>query len=157
MTPASDSDLSDTDFPAENSSDEESSDDDKRQDEQRQDEQRQDEQRQDEQRQDEQRQDEQRQDEQRQDEQRQDEQRRVGLYARVSTGEDRQTSETQLRHLREYADRRGFAITEEYVDKASGLDTDRPEYRRILQDARQRVFDVYWFGDTTALRTLRRH
>lgn len=71
-----------------------------------------------------------------------DEQRRAGLYARVSTGEDRQTPETQLRHLREYADRRGFAIAEEYVDKGSGLDSDRPEYQRLLQDARQRVFDV---------------
>lgn len=78
----------------------------------------------------------------RQDEQRQDEQRRAGLYARVSTGEDRQTPETQLRHLREYADRRGFYVAEEYVDKGSGLDSDRPEYQRLLQDARQRVFDV---------------
>ena len=78
----------------------------------------------------------------RQDEERQDEERRAGLYARVSTGEDRQTPETQLFRLREYADRRGFAIAEEYVDKGSGLDSDRPEYQRLLQDARQRVFDV---------------
>ena len=60
---------------------------------------------------------------------RQHEQRRAGLYARVSTGEDRQTPETQLFRLREYADRRGFAIAEEYVDKGSGLDSDRPEYQ----------------------------
>jgi predicted site-specific integrase-resolvase len=65
---------------------------------------------------------------------RQDEQCRVGLYARVSTGEDRQTPETQLFRLREYADRRGFAIAEEYVDKASGLDSDRPEYQRLYTE-----------------------
>jgi DNA invertase Pin-like site-specific DNA recombinase len=60
----------------------------------------------------------------------------------VSTGEDRQTSETQLQRLREYTDRRGFEATGEYVDIGGGRDEERPEYQRLLQDARQRAFDV---------------
>ncbi len=43
---------------------------------------------------------------------------RVAIYARVSTGE--QSPELQLRHLRDYAGLRGFAVHREYVDQASG-------------------------------------
>jgi len=43
---------------------------------------------------------------------------RVAIYARVSTGE--QSPELQLRELRDYAGRRGFAVRREYVDRASG-------------------------------------
>ena len=43
---------------------------------------------------------------------------RVAIYARVSTGE--QSPEAQLRELRHYAEHRGFPITREYVDQASG-------------------------------------
>jgi DNA invertase Pin-like site-specific DNA recombinase len=42
--------------------------------------------------------------------------RRAVIYARVSTVDRGQDPETQLRQLREYVDRRGFAVTEEYVD-----------------------------------------
>jgi len=69
--------------------------------------------------------------------------KRVALYARVSTGEDRQTPETQLRHLREYAERRGFSTSGEYVDEGSGRSEEgRPEYQRLREDARRRAFDV---------------
>ncbi len=43
---------------------------------------------------------------------------RVAIYGRVSTGE--QSPEAQLRELRLYAEHRGFPITREYVDQASG-------------------------------------
>jgi DNA invertase Pin-like site-specific DNA recombinase len=69
--------------------------------------------------------------------------KRAALYARVSTGEDRQDPETQLRHLREYADRRGFAVAGEYVDTGSGRSgADRPQYQQLREDARRRAFDV---------------
>ncbi len=45
-----------------------------------------------------------------------DQPKRVALYARVSTLDKGQDPETQLRPLREYAQRRGFAVVEEYVD-----------------------------------------
>ena len=67
---------------------------------------------------------------------------RAALYARVSTGEDRQDSETQLRRLREFADQREFEVTREYVDTGSGRDNDRPEYQKLVRDVRRRAVDV---------------
>ncbi|MCS3940280.1 DNA invertase Pin-like site-specific DNA recombinase [Salinibacter ruber] len=81
--------------------------------------------------------------------------RRAALYARVSTDEERQTPKTQLFRLREYAGHRGFSIAGEYVDIGSGLDPDRPEYQRLIGDARQRAFDVVivWRYDRLARST----
>ncbi len=42
--------------------------------------------------------------------------KRVGLYARVSTSNG-QDPEVQLRELRQFCERRGFQIVEEFVDK----------------------------------------
>jgi DNA invertase Pin-like site-specific DNA recombinase len=68
--------------------------------------------------------------------------RRAAIYARVSTVDGRQDPETQLRQLREYAERRGFPVASEYVDYASGSRNDRAEYRTMLEAARRRQFDV---------------
>jgi DNA invertase Pin-like site-specific DNA recombinase len=66
---------------------------------------------------------------------------RVGLYARVSTTNG-QNPETQLRELREYAARRGFVITGEYVDAGiSGTRERRPELDRLMADCRRRRVD----------------
>src|SRR4051794_15678707 len=51
---------------------------------------------------------------------------RAGLYARVSTEDRGQDPETQLRPLREYAERRGFSVVGEFVDHASGTTETRP-------------------------------
>ena len=59
--------------------------------------------------------------------------KRAAIYARVSTIDRGQDPETQLRQLREYADRRGFAVLEEYVDHASGARQDRERYRAMLE------------------------
>ena len=66
----------------------------------------------------------------------------AAIYARVSTVDGRQDPETQLRQLREYAERRGFPVAHEYVDHASGARNDRVEYRAMLDAARRRQFDV---------------
>ena len=63
---------------------------------------------------------------------------RAGLYARVSTEDRGQDPETQLRPLREYAARRGFAVVGEFVDHASGTTESRPRYQRLLEAARKR-------------------
>jgi DNA invertase Pin-like site-specific DNA recombinase len=68
--------------------------------------------------------------------------KRAAIYARVSTVDRGQDPETQLRQLREYAERRGFALSREYVDRASGAKNDRPEYRAMLDGARRREFEV---------------
>src|SRR5271168_5634980 len=67
---------------------------------------------------------------------------RVALYARVSTlnGQD---PEMQLSELREYAARRGWTISGEYVDTGvSGSKESRPELNRLTADAHRRAFDA---------------
>src|SRR3954452_25256409 len=75
---------------------------------------------------------------------------RAGLYARVSTEDRGQDPETQLRPLREYAERRGFGVVGEFVDKASGTTEARPRYQQLLEAARKRELDVVlvWRYDT---------
>ena len=68
--------------------------------------------------------------------------KRAAIYARVSTTEGRQDPETQLRDLREYAERRGFELIDEFVDRATGLTEDRDEYTLLRAQARRRAFDV---------------
>jgi DNA invertase Pin-like site-specific DNA recombinase len=67
---------------------------------------------------------------------------RAGLYARVSTEDRGQDPETQLRPLREYAERRGFLVVGEFVDRASGTTEARPQYQKLLEAARKRELDV---------------
>ncbi len=62
----------------------------------------------------------------------------VALYARVSS--DRQDVDlsvaAQLRALRDYADKNGYAVAREYIDEAeSGRIADRPQFRRMLDEA----------------------
>jgi DNA invertase Pin-like site-specific DNA recombinase len=68
--------------------------------------------------------------------------KRAAIYARVSTIDRGQDPETQLRQLREYAERRGFLVAFEFVDHASGARSDRAQYRAMLDAARRREFDV---------------
>jgi DNA invertase Pin-like site-specific DNA recombinase len=66
----------------------------------------------------------------------------VALYARVSTlnGQD---PEMQLRELREYALRRGWAIENEYIDQGiSGSRESRPALNSLMADAHKRKFDA---------------
>ena len=62
----------------------------------------------------------------------------AALYARVSS--DRQDVDlsiaAQLRALRDYAEKNGFAVAREYIDEAeSGRVADRPQFRRMLEEA----------------------
>jgi DNA invertase Pin-like site-specific DNA recombinase len=67
----------------------------------------------------------------------------VALYARVSTLNGHQDPEMQLAELREYAQRRGWTITEEYVDRGvSGCKDSRPALNRLMADAHRRRFDA---------------
>jgi len=67
--------------------------------------------------------------------------KRAGFYVRVSTLD--QHPETQLRELREYAERRGLNMAGEYVDHGvGGAKARRPALDRMLEDARMRRFDT---------------
>jgi DNA invertase Pin-like site-specific DNA recombinase len=68
---------------------------------------------------------------------------RVALYARVSTLNHGQDPEMQLRELRDYCQRRGFEITEEYVDKGiRGSCDSRPALDKLMLACRRRLVDA---------------
>jgi DNA invertase Pin-like site-specific DNA recombinase len=65
------------------------------------------------------------------------------MYARVSTTNLGQDVSMQTRELRDYCERRGWAIAGEYVDTGiSGAKDRRPELDRLMSDAHKRRFDV---------------
>src|SRR5215472_1536179 len=72
---------------------------------------------------------------------------RCALYGRVSTklGKGRQDPEVQLRQLRKFAVSQNWTITAEYIDRESGAKADRPEFKRMMEDASKRTFDVLLF------------
>jgi DNA invertase Pin-like site-specific DNA recombinase len=66
---------------------------------------------------------------------------RVGIYARVSTGE--QSCDAQLRDLRTYCEARGLTIVREYVDTGvSGTKDSRPALNELVNDSRKRRLDI---------------
>lgn len=68
---------------------------------------------------------------------------RVALYARVST--DKQSTENQLRELRQVADRQGWEVVQEFVDHAiSGAKgpKHRPQLASMLRGVARRDFDL---------------
>ena len=65
----------------------------------------------------------------------------MAFYARVSTSD--QNCEMQVRELREYAERRGWKVSAEYLDTGwSGAKASRPELDRLMKDAALRRFDA---------------
>jgi DNA invertase Pin-like site-specific DNA recombinase len=69
--------------------------------------------------------------------------KRAALYMRISTKGHGQTTDTQAHALREYAERRGFQIIDEYRDEGiSGAKDRRPALDRLMTDARKRRFDA---------------
>lgn len=70
---------------------------------------------------------------------------RVGIYSRVSTADKGQDVENQLLALREFAERQGWEVYHEYVDHESGRTSDRPEFKRLFEDAAMRQIDVVLF------------
>lgn len=80
---------------------------------------------------------------------------RVALYARVSTTLDekgitdqdgervkKQNPEVQLEPLRRFAENHEYEIVNEFVDRASGSDSNRPALQKMLKDAFAKEFDV---------------
>ncbi len=65
---------------------------------------------------------------------------RVGLYARVST-HDQRTLGLQLRTMRSYVRDRGWALTQQVEDVGSGA-KERPRREALLKAARRREIDV---------------
>ena len=70
--------------------------------------------------------------------------KRVALYARVSTKDKGQSVENQLAQLREFCERQGYVIHDEYMDDESGTKgkRERAGFARLFEDAGKRKFDV---------------
>lgn len=72
------------------------------------------------------------------------------IYARFSShAQTEQSIEGQLRVCREYAERKGYIILDEYIDRAmTGTNDNRPEFQRMISDSSKKEFEyiiVYKF------------
>jgi DNA invertase Pin-like site-specific DNA recombinase len=67
---------------------------------------------------------------------------RAAIYGRVSTLTN-QSTEMQVRDLRQLADRRGFEVMHEYLDEGfSGAKSSRPALDEMLADAKRGKFRI---------------
>lgn len=66
------------------------------------------------------------------------------IYARYSShGQTEQSIEGQLHDCYEFAEREGYAVVGEYIDRAlTGRTDDRPDFQRMLSDAPKKQFGV---------------
>lgn len=65
---------------------------------------------------------------------------RVAIYVRVSTQD--QSCEIQRNDLEAYVSARGWAVHAVYEDKATGTNANRPMLKQLMNEARERKFDV---------------
>jgi DNA invertase Pin-like site-specific DNA recombinase len=76
------------------------------------------------------------------------------IYARYSShGQTEQSIEGQLRDCYAYAEREGYKVVGEYIDRAiSGRSDDRPDFQRMIADApkKQYQFVIVWKLDRFA-------
>ena len=78
---------------------------------------------------------------------------RAAFYGRYSSDMQKETSiDDQLRNCRRYIDREGWELVKQYKDKAmSGASSARPDYQRMLEDAKAKMFDVLVLDDLSRL------
>ena len=78
---------------------------------------------------------------------------RAAIYARVSDksqdGEDKTSISEQIGEMETYCERKGLTITTRYQEVGRGWSKKRPEFQRMLADARKGRFDtiVCWKSD----------
>ena len=72
----------------------------------------------------------------------------VGLYARVSTDEQR-TIEDQISELNDYCKLYNHIVVAEYRDKESGITRNRKDFQRMLKDVKEKRIEgvVVWKFD----------
>ena len=79
--------------------------------------------------------------------------KRAAIYARVSDksqdGEDKTSISEQVSEMEAYCEQKGLTITARYQEVGRGWSKKRPEFQRMLADARQGRFDtiVCWKSD----------
>jgi DNA invertase Pin-like site-specific DNA recombinase len=72
-------------------------------------------------------------------------QMKIAIYNRVSTG--KQDPLNQADQLREFASRQSWSITHDFTDVVSGSksERDRPQFRKLMEAASKREFDMVLF------------
>jgi len=69
----------------------------------------------------------------------------IAIYCRVSkddVGERFQDPSNQLEPLKEFAKSMNWNVKFVFIDKKSGADSNRPEFKKMLAEARQHHFDL---------------
>lgn len=59
---------------------------------------------------------------------------RIALYARVSSADQKNDLDRQMQRLRDYAAAKGYAVSKEVTEIASGLNDHRPKLAKLLTD-----------------------
>jgi DNA invertase Pin-like site-specific DNA recombinase len=78
---------------------------------------------------------------------------KVALYARFSSEHQKESSITdQFRNCEQRAAREAWTVVARYADRAfSGTTADRPDYQRMLADAKAKQFDILLINDFSRL------
>lgn len=66
---------------------------------------------------------------------------RTAIYMRVSKNDESQNPQNQREPLLKLAQSLGLEVVEEYIDMASGGNSNRPQFQKMLQNAKERKFD----------------
>ena len=69
------------------------------------------------------------------------------IYARFSShSQNEQSIDGQLHVCYEYAQREGLQVVGEYIDRAlTGRSDDRPDFQRMIDDAKKKAFQYIIF------------
>ncbi len=70
------------------------------------------------------------------------------IYTRFSShNQTEQSIEGQLRVCHDYAQREGYKVVGEYIDRAiSGKTDDRPDFQQMIADSKKKAFQFGGFG-----------
>ena len=69
------------------------------------------------------------------------------IYARYSSdNQSKQSIEGQVRVCREFAERNGYVIVSEYIDRAkTGTNDNRPALNKCYMTAKIELLKLFWF------------
>ena len=75
------------------------------------------------------------------------------IYARYSSSsQTEQSIEGQVRVCREFAERNGYVIVSEYIDRAkTGTNDNRPAFKQMLYDSKIELLKLFWFTNWIGL------
>ena len=73
---------------------------------------------------------------------------RCVIYARYGNIENKALTELQIKKCKDFINEQGYVYVGKYVDNASGLDTNRPQFQQMIADSKNDMFDgiVYYQG-----------